>query len=276
MYIGGKQVRPDGNYSYEIVNPNNDKIGEASLGNRKDIRNAVEAANNNKNWQIRNKHNVAQIIYFIAENMEIRKIELRDRLMELLCLSKNDAINEVEESIFRLYHYASMSDKYDGRVHHTPFRNVTLAMPEAIGTLGIILPDEYPLLAFISTVIPAIIRGNNVVVVPSEKYPLITTDMYQIFETSDLPAGVINIVTGKRDELGSVLSEHSSVEGVWYFGSKEGSKMIELNATENMKRTWVNYGKHRDWFNRNHGLNEEFLRKATEIKNIWTPYGETF
>ena len=169
-----------------------------------------------------------------------------------------------------------MSDKYDGRVHHTPFRNVTLAMPEAIGTLGIILPDEYPLLAFISTVIPAIIRGNNVVVVPSEKYPLITTDMYQIFETSDLPAGVINIVTGKRDELGSVLSEHSSVEGVWYFGSKEGSKMIELNATENMKRTWVNYGKHRDWFNRNHGLNEEFLRKATEIKNIWTPYGETF
>ena len=276
MYIGGKQVRPDGNYSYEIVNPNNDKIGEASLGNRKDIRNAVEAANNNKNWQIRNKHNVAQIIYFIAENMEIRKIELRDRLMELLCLSKNDAINEVEESIFRLYHYASMSDKYDGRVHHTPFRNVTLAMPEAIGTLGIILPDEYPLLAFISTVIPAIIRGNNVVVVPSEKYPLIATDMYQIFETSDLPAGVINIVTGKRDELGSVLSEHSSVEGVWYFGSKEGSKMIELNATENMKRTWVNYGKHRDWFNRNHGLNEEFLRKATEIKNIWTPYGETF
>ena len=276
MYIGGKQVRPDGNYSYEIINPNNDKIGEASLGNRKDIRNAVEAANNNKNWQIRNKHNVAQIIYFIAENMEIRKIELRDRLMELLCLSKNDAINEVEESIFRLYHYASMSDKYDGRVHHTPFRNVTLAMPEAIGTLGIILPDEYPLLAFISTVIPAIIRGNNVVVVPSEKYPLITTDMYQIFETSDLPGGVINIVTGKRDELGSVLSEHSSVEGVWYFGSKEGSKMIELNATENMKRTWVNYGKHRDWFNRNHGLNEEFLRKATEIKNIWTPYGETF
>ena len=83
-------------------------------------------------------------------------------------------------------------------------------------------------------------------------------------------------MTGKRDELGSVLSEHSSVEGVWYFGSKEGSKMIELNATENMKRTWVNYGKHRDWFNRNHGLNEEFLRKATEIKNIWTPYGETF
>ncbi|MHA2501718.1 MAG: aldehyde dehydrogenase family protein [Candidatus Kariarchaeaceae archaeon] len=275
MYIGGKQARPDGNYSYEIHSPEGDLVGEASLGNRKDIRNAVEAANAAIGWQVTNKHNVAQILYYIAENLDIRKKEFAERLVSMTHVSFEDAMKEVSESIYRIYYYAAKADKWDGNVHHTPYRNITLAMPEAVGVLGIVLPNEFPLLAFVSTVIPAIARGNTVVVIPSETHPLSATDMYQIFETSDVPGGVVNIVTGNRDELTPYIADHDSVEGIWYFGDKKGSKDVELRATENMKRSWVSYGKHRDWMNRSHGMGDEFLRKATEIKNIWTPYGET-
>jgi aldehyde dehydrogenase (NAD+) len=275
VYIGGAQKRPDGNYSLVIKNPSGRIIGEAGWGNRKDIRDAVEAARKAAGWQTVNNHTKAQIIYYIAENLEYRRDEFAERLINLLNISEEDAYAEVDESIYRIYYYAAKADKYDGHVHHTPYRNVTLAMPEARGVLGIVLPDEYPLLAFISTVIPAIARGNTVVAVPSETYPLLATDLYQVFETSDVPGGVINIVTGKREELTPILANHDTVDAIWYWGSKEGSKDVEYDAAENMKRTWVNYGLHRDWMNRKHGMGEEFLRQATEVKNIWTPYGET-
>ena len=146
-------------------------------------------------------------------------------------------------------------------------------MPEAIGVMGIVCPNDFPLLGFISTVIPAISMGNNVVVVPSEEYPLLATDFYQIIETSDIPAGTINIITGSKDELASVLAKHDDVEAMWYFGTKEGSKNVELFATDNMKRTWVNYGKYRNWKDKAQGEGEVFLRHSTHVKNIWIPYG---
>ena len=140
--------------------------------------------------------------------------------------------------------------------------------------LGIVCPDEAPLLGFVSTVIPAIAMGNTVVVIPSQSSPLIATDLYQVFDTSDIPGGVINLVTGSKDELAGVLARHDDVQGLWYFGSRDGSTMVQEAAADNMKRTWVNFGKSRDWFNPNHTAPEHFLRKATEIKNIWVPYGE--
>jgi aldehyde dehydrogenase (NAD+) len=184
------------------------------------------------------------------------------------------AQREVDCSVERIYTYAAMADKYDGHVHHTPYRNVTLAMPEAIGVMGIVCPQESPLLGFISTVVPAITMGNRVVAVPSERFPLSATDFYQVLDTSDVPGGVINIVTGNQDTLADVLANHDDVDAMWYFGSQEGSKLVEYAAAENMKRTWVNYGKYRDWFNPQHGEGDIFLRHATQIKNIWVPYGE--
>ncbi|MHA2251423.1 MAG: aldehyde dehydrogenase family protein [Candidatus Kariarchaeaceae archaeon] len=274
MYIGGKQARPDGGYSLTINNPFGRTVGEVGLGNRKDIRNAVEAAHADKKWIKMKGHNRAQVIYYLAENLIYRSEEFTERIAEVTGVSPQTAKNEVELSIERLYYYAAMCDKYDGRVHNTPFRNVTLAMKEAIGVLGIACPEENPLLGFISTVIPAIAMGNRVIVIPSEKYPLLATEFYQIMETSDVPGGVINIVTGKRDELMDVLANHDDIDGIWYWGTQEMCKTIEHVASENMKRTWLNYGLHRDWFNPKHGMGEEFLRKATEIKNIWVPYGE--
>ncbi len=273
MYIGGKQARPDGGYSVNVINPNGVSIGEVSKGNRKDIRNAVEAAHKNKAWAARSGHARAQVLYYIAENLSYRREEFANRLVQMTCVDKKDALAEVDASIHRIYYYAAMADKYDGNVHSTQFRKVTLAMKEGIGVMGIVCPNEFPLLGFVSTVIPAISMGNNVIVIPSEKYPMSATDFYQILETSDLPGGTINIVTGNQDELADVLAKHYDVEAIWYFGSAAGSKQMELLGTDNMKRTWVNYGLHRDWMKDSHGQGREFLRHATHIKNIWVPYG---
>lgn len=273
MYIGGKQARPDGGYSTVINSRNGDYVGEVSTGNRKDIRNAVEAAHANSNWGNRTGHARAQVLFYLAENLAIRKEEFANRIMQMTNCSKVDAINEVNESIERIYTYAALADKYDGQVHHTIHRNVTLAMPEALGVMAIICPDESPLLGFISTVIPAITMGNNVIVIPSETAPFSATDFYQILETSDVPAGTVNIVTGSTDELAQVLAKHDDVDGIWYFGTKAGFKDIELLSADNMKRTWGNFGKYRDWMDKAQGEGETFLRHASQIKNIWIPYG---
>ena len=273
LYIGGKQARPDGGYSIEIKNTFGEIIGEVSEGHRKDIRNAVEAAHAEKSWVSMTGHARAQVLYYIAENLAIRADEFAQRIAEMTNQSLESANDEVEKSIERIYTYAAFADKYDGAAHSTVQRMVTLAMPEAIGVMGIVCPDENPLLGFISTVIPAIAMGNRVVVIPSEKQPFSATDFYQILETSDVPAGAVNIVTGNKDELANELAKHYDVDGIWYFGSQEGSKNIELLSTDSMKRSWVNFGKYRNWLNISHGEGQEFLRHATEIKNIWIPYG---
>lgn len=273
LYIGGKQTRPDGGYSIKINNSYGENIGEVSEGNRKDIRNAVEAAHAEKSWSSMTGHARAQVLYYIAENLAIRTDEFAQRIVEMTNQSLESANDEVEKSIERIYTYAAFADKYDGAAHSTVQRMVTLAMPEAIGVMGIVCPDENPLLGFISTVIPAIAMGNRVVVVPSEKQPFSATDFYQILETSDVPAGTVNIVTGSKEELANELAKHYDVDGIWYFGSQEGSKNMELLSTDSMKRSWVNYGKYRNWLNVSHGEGQEFLRHATEIKNIWIPYG---
>ena len=273
LYIGGKQVRPDSGYSLPVLDGSSRQIGEVGQGNRKDIRNAVEAAHKAAGWARSTAHNRAQVLYYIAENLAARSEELSGRL----ALSHNDqasASREVELTIERLYTYAAWADKYDGRVHHTPYRNVTLAMPEPIGVLGVICPDIWPLLGFVSTVFPAVAMGNTVVAVPSPTAPLAAIDLYQIFDTSDVPGGVVNIVTGSSEELARVLAAHDDVDGIWYFGDAEVSAEVERLSTGNMKRTWVDLGKARDWSEAQQASGEEFLEQATQVKNIWIPYGE--
>ncbi len=273
MYVGGKQARPDGGYSLRIKDSAGNYIGEVSEGNRKDIRNAVEAAHGNTSWPGMTGHARAQVLYYIAENLAIRREEFANRLVQMTNQSQQSAQEEVELAIERIYYYAAFADKYDGMAHSTIQRNVTLAMPEPIGVMAIVCPDESPLLGFISTVIPAIAMGNNVVVIPSETAPFSATDFYQILDTSDLPGGTVNIITGAKDELSTELAKHDNVDGIWYFGPKEGCKKVELLAADNMKRSWLSFGKHRNWLDRTHGEGEAFLRQATQIKNIWIPYG---
>jgi aldehyde dehydrogenase (NAD+) len=274
MFIGGKQTRPDSGYSRDVYDPQGRVIGQVGEGNRKDIRNAVEAAHAAHGWAAGTAHNRAQILYYMAENLSVREEEFARKIVQQTGRSYVDAAVEVQATISRLFSYAAWADKYEGAVHRPPLRGVVLAMPEAIGVVGIACPEEYPLLGFVSLVAPAIAMGNTVVVVPSQVSPLSATDCYQVLETSDLPGGVVNIVTGDRDELSQVLADHDDVDAMWYFGPAEGCKRVELASAGNMKRTWVSYGHPRDWMDRVQGEGEEFLREATQVKNIWVPYGE--
>jgi aldehyde dehydrogenase (NAD+) len=274
MFIGGKQARPDSGYSRDIYDPQGRMIGQVGEGNRKDIRNAVEAAHAASGWAAGTTHNRAQILYYIAENLSTREDEFARRIMQQTGRPYADTVAEVQVSISRLFSYAAWADKFEGVVHRPPIRGAVLAMPEAIGVMAIACPDEYPLLGFISLAAPAIAMGNTLIVVPSQKSPLSATDCYQVFETSDLPNGVVNIVTGERDTLSQVLADHDDVDAMWYFGSTEGSKNVELASAGNMKRTWVNHGHPRNWLDPIQGEGEEFLRESTQVKNIWIPYGE--
>jgi aldehyde dehydrogenase (NAD+) len=274
LYIGGKQARPDSGYSYPVFDPAGKYRGEAGLGNRKDIRNAVEAAVKAGGWPKSTAHLRAQILFYIAENLQVRAREFTDRLIGDCGYAPDLAAREVTATIERTFYYASWTDKYDGRVHQTPFRNVTLAMPEPWGLLGVVCPETNPLLGFMSLVLPAVAMGNTVVSIPSAKYPFAATDLYQVFDTSDLPDGVINIVTGNQLELAKVLAQHLEVAALWFFGKKSGSEMVERESAGNLKATWVTYGKARDWFAPEQSQGEEFLRHATQVKNIWVPYGE--
>ncbi|MEM9073452.1 MAG: aldehyde dehydrogenase family protein [Myxococcota bacterium] len=273
LYIGGKQKRPDGGYSLHVQDAWGRPLGEVGRGNRKDIRDAVEAAHKARGWGSGTAHLRAQVLYYLAENLAARQAEIGARL-HLMLGDADAASREVELSLERLFTYAAWADKYDGAVHATPLRNVTVAMNEAIGAMGVVCPDEAPLLAFVSTVAPAIAMGNSVVVIPSETHPLAATDFYQVLETSDVPGGVVNIVTGRRSELVPTLAGHGDLDQLWYFGPQEGCEEIEALSVGNMKRTWCHYGVARDWTDRTQGAGREFLREATHVKNIWIPYGE--
>jgi aldehyde dehydrogenase (NAD+) len=263
LFIGGKQARPDQGYSRKILGADGRSLGEVAEGNRKDVRNAVEAAHAAAGWGRGSGHLRAQILYFIAENLATRADEFAARVGR----------EEVDASISRLFTYAAWADKWDGAVHHTPIRGVTLAMNEPIGVLGIAAPDEFPLLGFVSLVAPAIAVGNAVIVIPSEPMPLAATEFYTVLETSDVPDGVINVITGSKDALAKVLAEHDDVDGVWYWGNAAGVKAVELASAANMKRTWATT-RSRDWLDTRQGEGREFLRHASEVKNIWIPYGE--
>jgi aldehyde dehydrogenase (NAD+) len=147
-------------------------------------------------------------------------------------------------------------------------------MKEPIGVMGCICPDERPLLAFVSCVAPLLSVGNAVVAIPSERGPLLATDLYQVLDTSDVPAGVVNIVTGLRDELVPTLAAHDDVDGIWHFGDAPAGADIERASAGNMKRTWVSRGRPTDWLDRAYGEGRDFLREATQVKNVWVPYGE--
>ncbi len=278
LFIGGKQQRADGGYSLPVIGAKGLRLGSVGEGNRKDIRDAVQAAVKAGAWSTASPHARAQVIFYIAENLSARSREFADRIRAMTGVGAKAARREVEAAVSRLFSNAAWCDKFDGAVHTPPLRGVTLAMNEPLGVLGIACPDEAPLLAFVSLVAPAIAMGNRVVVVPSPRHPLSATDFYQVLETSDLPGGVVNVVTGARDTLAAVLAEHEDVAGLWYIGPEagpaSGSAAIERASAGDVKQTWCNHGRRRDWFDPQQGEGRGFLERATQVKNIWIPYGE--
>jgi aldehyde dehydrogenase (NAD+) len=274
LFIGGKQARPDGNYSRPVLSPKGVRLGEVGEGNRKDIRNAVAAARGAEGWSKATAHNRAQILYYLAENLSARAEEFAGRIAAMTGVTKAKAAAEVEAGIARLFSYGAWADKFEGSVHQPPLRGVALAMNEPIGVVGVVCPDEAPLLALISLTAPLIAMGNRVVLVPSERHPLAATDFYQILETSDVPAGVVNIVTGAAKDLTKTLAEHDDVDAVWVFGTKENAALAEKLSVGNLKRVLTDQGLVTDWFAPEEAEGPILLRHAVQVKNIWIPYGE--
>jgi aldehyde dehydrogenase (NAD+) len=220
-------------------------LGHVGLGNRKDIRNAVEAAQAARGWAQTTGHARAQILYYIAENLAARGEEFAGRLKDL---TGRDGRAEVEASVQRLFTWAAWADKVDGRAKGVPIRGIALAMNEPVGLIGVICPDEAPLLGLVSTVAPAVAMGN-------------------------VPGGVVNILTGSHAELAPQLAGHMDVDAVWCFSSLDLSGVVERESAGTLKRTWVNDGRARDWHGRA-GEGREFLEAAVEVKTVWVPYGE--
>ncbi|MFZ5669547.1 MAG: aldehyde dehydrogenase family protein [Pseudomonadota bacterium] len=271
-YIGGKQTRPDGGYSRPVHGWDGRLLGEVADGNRKDIRDAVEAAHRQTGWADASAHNRAQVLYYIAENLAARRAEFAARIEAMTGAA--DGGREVDASIERLFTYAAWADKYDGAVHQPPLHGITAALNEPVGVIGVVCPDEAPLLGLISLAAPALALGNRVVAAPSSAHPLSATDFYQVLDTSDLPGGALNIVTGDADELARVMAAHADLDAVWrHDGSAAGCAEVERLSAENLKRTWVSGGRGRDWFDDAQSAGPVFLAHASQVKNIWIPYG---
>ena len=274
LYINGKQTRPDSGYSLNIINSDGTLAGQISHGNRKDIRNAVEAASKASGWHKSTHHLRAQILYYLAENLEMRAEEFQNRITSLTGCSKRESILEFETAISRIFTYAALADKHEGLIHDPPMRGLALALNEPIGVMGIICPDENPLLGMISMLLPTLAQGNTIVLVPSKPYALVATDFFQILETSDVPPGVVNIITGESHELAEHLSKHDNVDGIWISGTNEECETVKKFSVGNLKIIWTNDGKKIDWFDKSQSEGREWIRRASQVKNVWIPYGE--
>jgi len=272
LYIGGKQARPDSGYSMEVRGANGELLGEAPLGNRKDIRNAVEAARKASGWGKTTAHNRAQVLYYMAENLSLRREEIGSRLAK--AVGAEQAGREVAVSIERIFSYAAWADKFEGTVHNPPFRTIAIAMREPVGTIGIVCPNDTPLLGLLSLVLPVLAMGNTAVAIASEKYPLIIGDLYQVFDTSDLPGGAVNLVCGYTSQLLKTLAEHDDVDGIWCFADQASAAAVKAMSIGNLKQVFTNEGRAIDWFDPKQGEGHWFLEHATQVKNIWVPYGE--
>ena len=274
LYIGGKQKRPDSGYSFSSYDAHNNFICDVPNANRKDVRDTVEVASKAASKSSTN-FNRAQILYYLAENLQDRKNTFSSLLSSLIGISQKDAEKEFDQSIERLFYYGAMADKFEGSIHNPPIRGLTLAVKEPIGVVANILNDDYPLLSLITTLGANFAAGNASIIVPGQNTSLLATELYQLLETSDVPAGYINILTTKQNSLNKILSEHENIDGIWFFSENNNERLkVIQSTTSNLKRTWCPQSKNLDWSSKEEHFLEEFLYQSTQVKNIWIPYGE--
>ena len=254
--------------------PQNNMTINFCRGSRKDFRNAVVAARSAfKAWSSRSAYNRGQIFYRIAEMLEGRKEQFKSELI-LQGLTKKQSEKEVALSINRLVYYAGWADKYQqlfSRVNPVSSPYYNFSSPEPTGVVSVIAPDDSCLLGFLSLIVPAVVGGNTVVILASESYPLCGITFAEVLHSSDVPGGVINIMSGRRSELIEQFSTHMDVNAIIYSGVDSGhARMIEKNTALNVKRL-VNYVD-QDWINTD-AQGPYHIMKSQEIKSTWHPIG---
>lgn len=274
IYIGGKFPRTESGRTFEVRDKNGNFLANACLSSRKDVRNAVVAAEKAfPDWNGRNAYNKGQILYRVAEMLEGRKDQFLDELTAL-GLSPSAAKKEVRLSIDRIVYYAGWTDKVlqvFSTVNPVASNHFNFSFPEPTGIVGIIAPDEPGLLGLVTTVIPAIAGGNTAVVLASGRNPLSAVTFAEILHTSDIPGGVVNILTGDIRELSPVFGTHKNINAVIYGGNDPDiDRQFGVDSAVNVKR-YI----HRcpsDWKSLKNE-NPYTILDTMEIKTTWHPVG---
>lgn len=270
QFIGGKQARPDSGYSIALRTRSG--VQEVASGNRKDVRNAVEAARvAQPTWEALGGHGRAQVLYYVAENLAASRAGFTGSI-SAIGAEPEAAAAEFEAAVRHLFLFAAWADKYDGSVHRAPLRGLVYASPEPLGVLGVACPISPSFSVAVALMAAGASMGNSLVLLPSEQNPLPIAELYRVLEASDVPAGVINIVTGPHLDTLPTLAEHDEVAGLWHFGGPEYDRLVNVASCGNLKQTWVgaSLGEGRELDGR---LQRELLRRATQVKNVWVPYG---
>jgi acyl-CoA reductase-like NAD-dependent aldehyde dehydrogenase len=272
LYIGGKFPRTESGRYYTLNDSKENLIANMCLASRKDFRNAVVIARKAQNsWANATALNKGQILYRIAEMLEGRKEQF---ITELIAQgeTKIAAQKEVDTAIDRLVYYAGWSDKYQqffSSVNPVSSAHFNFSNLEPVGVISMIAPEKQALLGLVSIIAPAIVGGNTVIVLASENKPLSAISFAEVLNSSDVPGGVVNILTGKRNELISHMASHMDVNTIVYCGKDEQDmKSISELASNNVKRT-VFYKK-TNW-NSDESQSPYFIEKTQEVKTTWHP-----
>jgi acyl-CoA reductase-like NAD-dependent aldehyde dehydrogenase len=272
LYIGGKFPRTESGRYYPVIDKNGSLIANMCLASRKDFRNAVVVARKAQgSWSGVSALNKGQILYRIAEMLEGRRDQFTEELI-LQGSSKKDAASEVDLSIDRLVYYAGWSDKYQqffSSVNPVSSAHFNFTAMEPTGVVSAIAPENQGLLGLVSVIAPVIVGGNTIVVLASESLPLSAISFAEVLNSSDVPGGVVNILTGKREELISHMASHMDVNAMIYCGDDQNDiKTMQELASNNVKRTIIY--KKKTWEDSN---NESpyFIEKTLEAKTTWHP-----
>ena len=272
IFIGGKFPRTESGRYFHMKNTKGDLLANMCLSSRKDFRNAVVSARKaQESWANATTLNRGQILYRIAEMMEGRKSQFIEQLQSTGS-TLSTAKKEVVISIDRLIYYAGWSDKFQqifSTVNPVASNHFNFSTLEPTGVVSIIAPNENPLLGMISLIAPTIVGGNTTVILASATNPLVAISLAEVINTSDVPAGVVNVLTGDREELLPQFASHKDVNSIIYCGNKkEELKVVEEMATENLKR--VSTYRRKNWKQEN-SQSPYFIEKCQEIKTIWHP-----
>jgi acyl-CoA reductase-like NAD-dependent aldehyde dehydrogenase len=272
LYIGGQFPRTESGRYYPLLDKKKNVIADICLGSRKDFRNAVVAARGAfAGWSGRSAFNRSQILYRIAEMLETRKAQFVEELIQQGA-TKPNALQEVVAAVDRLVYYAGWCDKFQAifsSVNPVASSHFNFSVPEPTGVVAIVAPQDSSLIGLVSIIAPVIAGGNVCIALASEKLPLCSITFAEVLATSDLPGGVVNIITGKTSELISHMSSHMDVNAIIYAGKDQKEiKLIQENSTLNVKRAFI-YNKH-DW-NRSTSQSPYFIFDTQEIKTTWHP-----
>jgi acyl-CoA reductase-like NAD-dependent aldehyde dehydrogenase len=282
VYVGGAFIRSESGRTYPITEPSENGTPGKFLANipqctRKDVRNAVEAAAKaGPGWAKRTPYNRGQIIYRLGEMLESRSEEMSSAIVRTTGESKKNADREVAATVDRLIYYAGWADKYEQVLGNTnavagPFFNFTVVEP--MGIVGILADDSAPLLGLISLIAPAIVSGNTVVALASQQSPYPSIVLGEMLATSDLPGGVVNILTGFRAEMVPTFATHTHLRGISAVVSAEDKKTLALGAADSIKRLRArNSGDGIDWFS-DKTQSVYDIRDFCEFKTTWHPIG---